>query len=405
MRDEHKKKLLCLLLCITMSMGLMTGCAGGGVSFDDNLSTKVVEGNSQFAFDVFKQLNQEDRDKNIFISPLSISAALTMTYQGAETTTKEAMAKTLGYGGIDDEVLNGSYHNLLQYFEQLDKKVELNIGNSLWIREGEEIKEDFLSTNKEIFDASVSFLDFAKEDAADKINQWISEATNKKIKKMVDSPIPSDIVMYLINAIYFKGDWAKQFEKKNTFPTQFHAGNGSTNEVMMMSRKGKIEYGQGDDFKAVRLPYGSGNVAMYCVLPKEDMTINDFIADFDEKRWNTIQDSISEEDDALLQLPRFKLEYGIKNLNESLSALGMGEAFTSAADFSGIREGVFISRVLHKAVIEVNEEGSEAAAATVVEMQKAAALEPLTFIADRPFMFVITDDETDTILFMGKLIK
>ncbi len=412
MRDIHKKKMLCVLLCITMSIGLMAGCSSEIMSFGQNsdfskdkISTEVVKGNSHFAFDLFKQLNKEDRDKNIFISPLSISAALTMTYQGAETTTKEAMAEALGYRGIDDKVLNESYRNLLRYFEQLDKKVELNIGNSLWIRKGEKIKEDFLSTNEEVFDASVTFLDFTKEDAADNINQWISEATNKKIEKMVESPISADIVMYLINAIYFKGDWAEQFDKQYTFPTQFHTGDGSTNEVMMMSRKGEIEYGQGDGFKVVRLPYGSGNVSMYCVLPEEDTEINDFIADFNEKRWNTIKDSISEEDDVILQLPRFKMEYGIKNLNESLSALGMGDAFTGAADFSGIRAGIFINRVLHKAVIEVNEEGSEAAAATVVEMNESAVFEPLTFIADHPFVFVITDDETGTILFMGKLIK
>ena len=403
------RKVLCYILCIVISAGLFTGCSGkllptGNNTFDkDKISLETVGGNSRFAFDIFKQLNMEDGSGSIFISPLSISTALTMTYQGAEATTKEAMAKALGYTGIEDEKLNESYKNLLRYLRQLDKKVELNISNSLWIREGEAIKEDFLSANKDIFDASATQLDFSKESAADEINQWISDATKKKIEKMIDSPIPSDIVMYLINAIYFKGDWTKQFVKKDTVAAPFVAGDGSTREVMMMSRYGKLEYGQGDSFKAIRLPYGSGKTAMYCILPEEAASINDFVKALDTDKWKTIRDSISEKEDVQLKLPRFKLEYGIKNLNDSLTALGMGEAFTDSADFSGIREGLSISRVLHKAVIEVNEEGSEAAAVTVVEMRETAAAEPLTFIADRPFVFVIADDVTGTILFMGKL--
>ena len=277
---------------------------------------------------------------------------------------------------------------------ELDDKVELNISNSLWVREGAEIKEDFLTANKDSFKASVTPLDFNKANAPDQINQWVSEATNKKIDKIINSPLPSDTIMYLINAIYFKGDWAEQFDSKNTAKAQFRAGNGSNNEVMMMSRTGKVEYGKGGDFQAVRLPYGKGKAAMYCILPEKDQTINDFIATLDTGRWKGIKESITERNEVNLQLPRFKLEYGIKNLNDSVTALGMGEAFTDKADFSGIGDNVCISRVLHKAVIEVNEEGSEAAAATAVEIRPTSVAEPLTFIADRPFLFVIADDQT-----------
>ncbi|HHX49904.1 MAG TPA: serpin family protein [Clostridia bacterium] len=404
------KRWLGLMVCLVGAAGILLGCSDGFLpssgsgDFDRNkISLEIIEGNSRFAWDIFKQLNEEDSDESIFISPLSISTALTMTYQGAGTTTKEAMAGTLGYTNINDDTLNESYKNLIRYLECLDPKVHLNISNSLWIREGEVIKEDFLSTNKDIFDAPATSLDFSQQNAADEINQWISKATNKKIEKMIDSPIAPDIVMYLINAIYFKGDWTSQFDQKNTFRTEFQAGDGSTREVMMMSRNGEVEYGQGDGFKAVRLPYGSGKMAMYCILPEEGEPINNFIMGLDVERWKIIRDSISERDQVLLRLPRFKLEYGIKQLNDSLIALGMEEAFSERADFSGIREGVYVSEVLHKAVIEVNEKGSEAAAATVVVVKECAAVEPLTFIADRPFIFVIADDETGTILFMGKV--
>jgi serine protease inhibitor len=143
---------------------------------------------------------------------------------------------------------------------------------------------------------------------------------------------------------------------------------------------------------------------MYCILPEEGVNINDYVQQFSTDEWNELKSSLTKIEDVILHVPRFKVEYGIKNLNESLTALGMGEAFSQSADFSGIRNGIFISRVLHKAVIEVNEEGSEAAAATVVEVKEVAAIDPVRFIADRPFIFIIADDETGTILFMGKLI-
>ncbi|AET67799.1 serine protease inhibitor [Desulfosporosinus orientis DSM 765] len=430
------KKRFSFLLCIALTLGLLAGCSvqpSQTVQSDQNsivqnndiekndtenvnqntiqnnsvestkISQDVINANNRFAFNIFKQLDKEDGKQNIFISPFSISTALTMTYQGAAASTKEAMAKTLGYIGIDEAKLNDSYKNLIPYLNRLDAKVQLNISNSLWVREGENIKQDFLQANRDFFNDSVRSLDFNQENAPDQINQWISEATNKKIDKMISSPIPSDVIMYLINAIYFKGDWAKQFDPHNTFKTQFEAGNGNTDQVMMMKRTGTVEYGQGNGFQAVRLPYGSGKMAMYCILPEKDVSINDFIATLDPDRWQAIQDSIAKRDEVHLQLPRFKLEYGIKNLTGSLTALGMGEAFTGKADFSGIGANIFISRVLHKAIIEVNEEGSEAAASTVVEMKQALMANPLTFSADRPFVFIIADDETGTILFMGKL--
>ena len=404
-----------LLLCLTLVLGMLAGCSAQPAKppnpndltpVDQNkISTEVIKANTDFAFRLLNQLDEEDKEKNIFISPFSISTALAMTYQGSGTTTKEAMAKALGYTGVEDEMVNDSYGKLIPYLNQLDDKVKLNISNSIWVKEGEEIKPDFLKVNQDIFRASVNILDFSQDKAADEINHWISEATNKKINKMIDSPIAADVMMYLINAIYFKGDWAQQFDRKNTFESKFQSGNGSTDNVMMMSRQGKVQYGQGDNYRAVRLPYGSGKAAMYGVLPAKGISINDFITTLNADRWQAIKNSIAERDEVLLQLPRFKLEYGIKNLNQSLTSLGMGEAFTDRADFSGIRKDVCISRVLHKAVIEVNEEGSEAAAATVVEMKLTSAAEPLAFVADRPFLFIIADEETGTILFMGKFYK
>lgn len=403
------KNFLVVLLIIAVAVGL-TACSSETPDGEpkqeysiENINQDLVQANTGFAFDILKKLNAEDEENNVFISPLSISTALSMTYNGSQATTREAMAKVLGYESLELEALNESYQNLIAYLNNIDSKVELNIGNSIWIREGEEIREDFLLTNRKHFDAEAEMLDFSKDGAAERINGWISEATKGKVPKMIDPPISPQVVMYLINAIYFKGQWAEQFDPKQTTEEKFTAGTGEQQDVSMMNRKGSVEYADGSNYKAVRLPYGSGKTSMYCILPNEGTGINNFINNLDREQWKQIRDTVAETDDVILKLPRFKIEYGIKSLNDSLIALGMGEAFNAGADFSGIREGLFISRVLHKAVIEVNEEGSEAAGVTVVEMQESAALEPITFIANRPFVFVIADDETGTILFMGKL--
>ncbi|NLY71647.1 MAG: serpin family protein [Clostridiales bacterium] len=397
----------CIILCLILIISTLTACDDvGEVSYKAELvNQRVLDGNSQFAIDIFKTLSKEDQGKNIFISPFSISAALTMTYNGAETTTKEVMESVLGYSGIDRDLVNESYKHLLEYLKNADSKIELDIANSIWAKEGKEIKEEFLEKNRDSFSAQIESLDFSRDEAVEIINNWISEATKGKIDEMLEPPIPPEVIMYLINAIYFKGEWSEEFDPKDTKDEPFTTYDSKEQIVSMMSRKGKIEYAQGEGYKAVRLPYGKGKVSMYCVLPDEDITIDEFIDNMTIERWYEIRDKMNEVDELELKIPKFKLEYGIKNLNDSLIALGMEEAFTDRADFSGIMDNVCISRVLHKAVIEVNEEGSEAAAATVVEIRETAAMEPISFIADRPFLFFISDDQSGTILFMGKLLE
>lgn len=401
------KKLLVLLSIISL---LITSAAcGSGMAYDvSNISEYVLDGSSKFAFDIFKALNSEDADGNIFISPFSISTALTMAYNGAEGETKEGMEKALGYTGIDRALVNESYKGLISHLEKVDKDISLNIANSIWIREGELINKEFINKNEKHFNAKVSSLDFSDPKTVDAINKWIKDETKGKIEKMLTGPIDPDIIMYLINAVYFKGEWSKQFDPKKTINSNFFAYDGNTIKVEMMSRKCDYEYIKGQDYKAIRLPYGKDKTSMHVILPDESVDINEFIDNMTPEQWNDIRGSLRKTNDVTLKLPKFKLEYGIKSLSDSLKSLGMEKAFgeDGTADFSGIREDLFISDVLHKAVIEVNEEGSEAAAATVVAMPASASLmEPITFIADRPFIFLIIDDTTGTILFMGKVLS
>lgn len=364
----------------------------------------LTQGNLLFAFDIFKEINEIDSHKNIFISPFSISTALTMTYNGAKSTTKEAMENVLCYGNICTANLNNGYKNLLTYLNNGITDVELNINNSIWYKKGKDIKQEFLTTNRDDFSAHIACLDFRDKEAANIINQWIDGATKGKIDKMIDPPIPADVIMYLINAIYFKGQWTIPFDKEYTFTGVFNREDGQEKEIQMMTRKGKAEYGEVRGTKIVRLPYGNEETAIYCILPEKGAKINDYVNKFDLDEWLELKDGLLEKDDVRLQIPKFKIEYGMVELNDTLINLGMGEAFSGSADFSGIGDGIYISQVLHEAVIDVNEEGSEAAAVTVVVLKEICAAEPVEFIADRPFLFVITDDKTGTILFMGKFM-
>lgn len=371
----------------------------------EKIDSNVVDGNQKFAFDIFKKLNEEDSQESVFISPFSISQALTMTYNGAKGTTKEGMEKALGYIEIDSIVVNESYKNLNNFLASIDDKITLNIGNSLWIREGEDVKGEFISRNEDTFNAEVISIDFSDMTAADSINNWIRKATNGKIDKMIIPPISDEILMYLINAIYFKGEWSEQFDPDLTYKGDFTRIDGTIQRVnMMMRSSGSYEYTGNEGYKAVRLPYGNGKTSMYIILPAEGKDINEFINEMTTSKWSGIKKTVSDTKDIVFGLPRFRLDYGSKELNESLIALGMEEAFDSNADFSGIREDIYIGSVMHKAFIEVNEEGTEAAAVTVVTTDTAMA-EPLTFVLNRPFMFIINDEVMDTILFMGKVVS
>lgn len=370
----------------------------------------VISGNSKFAFEFLKNLNKEDKEKNLFISPYSISAALTMLYNGSNENTADEIAKALNYDEITEINLNSCHKYLKNHLETMDKAISLKIANSIWIRDGFNVKREFINMNFEVFDAYAYNLDFSKEDSADTINNWINKSTNGLISKMIEPPIPADIVMYLINAIYFQGDWKYQFNEERTYEDIFHNYDKTESTVDMMVIKEEFKYSNKDDYTAVRLPYGDDKVSMYCILPNEDEDINEFITSLTSNKWNAIKASMNLEKNVTVKLPKFKIEYGIRKLNDELKMLGMKEAFSDNANFSKITDNndIKVSKVLHKAVIEVDEKGTEAAAITVVEMkQEAMIIEselPKDFIADRPFVFLIADDVDGTILFLGKLL-
>ncbi len=370
---------------------------------------QVVESDNKFGLKLFKEIVKQDTG-NVFISPLSVSMALGMTYNGAEGTTEEAMRNTLELSGLTEHEINESYRSLIDMLTQLDPRVIFEIANSIWCREGLPVKEEFVNINRTYFDAEVAALDFNKPDASKTINGWVNEKTHGKITEIVPGQIDPLTVMFLINAIYFKGTWTYEFDEEDTREDWFTLTDGSKVPCQMMTQESEFSYFENDLFQAVDLPYGNEKFSMTIFLPKPDVDIDSLSSGFTPENWDNWLSNFAK-DTGNLYLPRFTLEYKVK-LNDVLKALGMGIAFDPfGADFSGIAEvnplaNLYISKVLHKTFIEVDEEGTEAAAVTSVEIG-ITALPPAGFVMriDRPFVFAIRESHSQTILFMGKIVE
>ena len=381
---------------------------------DSTVTTnRVVRANTQFGFNLFSKLRQRDGAKNIFISPASISLALAMTYNGAEGSTQEAMSTTLGLANMSMQEVNASCESLMSVMSHPDSSVQLLIANSLWAAKGIPFKEDFLERTKAYYQAEVENLDFADPSSPEKINEWVSTHTQGKIKSIVES-IPGDAILYLLNAIYFKGNWSKKFDEKMTHEKDFHLPGGGEKKVQMMSQSGHYQYLHGNNFQAVSLPYGNGRISLYIILPDSGIGISEFYRKgFGPHKWNIWMSDLRTMEGSI-RLPRFKIENDLI-LNDALDSLGMGEAFSkSRANFSGMvrlgkTEIVYISEVRHKTFVEVNEKGSEAAAVTEVRMGMEASaihfLEPhFNMVVDRPFFCAIRDNTTGLLLFIGSIV-
>lgn len=366
----------------------------------------LTTANNTFGLKLFKEIVLDEQDKNVFISPLSVSMALGMTYNGAAGTTEEAMRNTLEYGDLTNEEINESYRDLTDMLVNLDPSVQFQIANSIWYRRGFQVEQEFMDINQTYFDAEVSGLNFSLPSALITINNWVNQKTNGKITEIIDE-IKPEIVMFLINAIYFKGDWTIQFDTAKTQDGDFYLLDGSKKTVRMMTQKNDFAYYSHEDFQAIDLPYGGQAFSMTIFLPDADVNIDDFIAQINDENLSDWIGCLNEIE-LYLSMPKFKLEYDL-TLNDVLKALGMEIAFDqSQADFSKISQSLFgerlyIDEVKHKTFVDVNEEGTEAAAVTSVGIGFTAA--PPSMTVDRPFVFVIREKFSNTILFMGKIVE
>ncbi|MEX0905746.1 MAG: serpin family protein [Balneolaceae bacterium] len=372
------------------------------------VENQLIEADQSFSYDIFRRTVAYDIDEeNIFISPLSISMALAMTLNGAEGQTYDDMREALYLAGMDLDEINEAFQSLVELLVTADPDVQLKIANSIWYRDGLPVEDDFRERMAEFFEARIDGLDFSDPASVDIINNWVDENTEGLIEEIIDE-IPDHMVMYLVNAIYFKGDWLNQFDADDTRKADFHLENGETVEVDMMHQENKYAVHFSPEVQMMEIPYGDSLFSMSVLMPADpDTPIDQFVdekltaANLEEWRSNLTVDSRN----ATLELPKFELEYEIE-YSDILKAMGMEIAFDEwEADFTGIADtspqNLYIDEVKHKTFIRVDEEGTEAAAVTSAGVGVTSL--PPQMIVNRPFVFIIHERESGANLFMGKV--
>lgn len=371
----------------------------------DNIKVcELAHDNNDFGFSLFSILHGDDKDDNLFISPLSVSTALAMTMNGAEGDTKYEMQNALKYNGWPKDSLNSAFSDLITILPRLDKNIKMNTANSIWYRSGFNVLQSFLDVNNKFFNAEIKDKDFSNPSTIKEINTWVEDKTAGKIKDIVKSIDPATVMM-LINAIYFKAQWKYEFDKKNTSIEKFRLENGSTVDVdMMHASEMQINYFSNNKLSMVDLPYGDSVYSMTIILPNFDFKVDDIIKDLNITNWEYMRDRMTPQKTDIA-IPKFKLEYR-EYLKEFLKKMGMKKAFDPGnADFSGIngRKDLYIDEVIHQSFVEVDEAGTEAAAATVVVINVTSTGN--SFIANKPFIFLIRDNKTNSIQFIGKVMN
>lgn len=373
---------------------------------DQSVDQKLVAANTKFGFKLFSEILKHDSSKNVFVSPISVAIALSMVYNGASGQTQQAMAQTLEFPGMSLESINQANAALKETLENSDPQVQMAIANSLWAKFDTSFQPEFLQRNQQFYQAKVTDLDFSDPTAPSVINNWVAQSTQGKINKIIDKIRPDDM-LFLLNAIYFKGKWTTPFDKSQTTTQPFYLSNGHQKQLSMMAQSGRYRYYENEKFQAVSLPYGKGRLSLYIFLPKPEFSLAAFSQDLSAEN-NSQWMSQFQLRNGSIRLPRFKIEYNIE-LTNTLKALGMEAALNSQANFSQMSSiPLRLNQIKHKTFVEVNEEGTEASAVTSVGVVATAAhlpKLPFQMTVDHPFFCQIRDNQTGTILFMGTIIE
>ena len=379
----------------------------GAASAMQAAGTQPSSVTTSFPLKIFKEVAKGRGSENVLISPYSISTALTMTYLGAAGGTKTAMGDVLNLTGTEADI--GTHcKEVRDSLQNPGANTQLAIANALFADKEIKFKDQFLNANKQYFNAGVTALDFKAPSSPGAINNFVSESTHGKITRIVDK-IPDDAILYLVNAIYFKGNWENKFDKNATQPRAFHLAGGQSKDMPMMNmHRSDFRYFETSDFQAINLGYADKRLSMYVFLPKESTTLDAFEAQLNDTTWSKWKGQFRFKE-GNLSMPKFLISDDMK-LKAPLSAMGMQVAFSRKnADFTDMnsKEHPCISEVLHKTYMEVNEEGTEAAAVTSVGMMKTATMhmpeQPFNMIVDRPYFIALRDSKTDTLLFVGHI--
>ena len=394
---------------LLFSLGINMCRATFAESIKPSDASAIEQGDNQFAMDLYAQLDREQPGKNLFFSPTSISLALTMTAAGARGPTQSEMAKVL-HLDADLAQAHAHYHRLLKQWNAVGEKraYQLRVANRLWGQQGYPIRPEFLTLTRQQYGAEMVLLNFAQaEPARQEINLWVANQTNDKIKNLIPSgAIDALTRLVLTNAVYFKGNWVKQFDVKNTQNQDFTVSAERKVKTPLMQQKAAFGYAEEETFQMLEMPYAGQELSMVVLLPKEMNGLPELEKAITVEKLASLLSKLQNRK-VIAFIPKFKMETSF-GLKPTLEKLGMKRAFSGEADFSGIsgQKDLCISAVIHKAYVDVNEEGTEAAAATAVVMRFMAVRRPdptPIFRADHPFLFLIRDTKAGNILFMGRL--
>jgi serine protease inhibitor len=403
---------------VALLLPLLAGCAGvePGVTPITELpraltqaESRLVQADNAFTFALLQgTLAREPAGANVFVSPLSVAMALGMTYNGADGATATAFEHTLRLSGLTRDEINASYRGLIDMLRALDPTTTFRIANSIWYRRDYVFAPAFLQTNRTYFDAEVRGLDFASSGASGTINAWVNDATAGRISTIVDPPIPDDMIMYLVNAIYFKGTWTHRFDPARTSAQPFFLEGGGTVQAPLMTHGAEVPVRGTEDALAsvVDLPYGGGAFSMTIVLPAPGQTVHTVAAQLDQARWDSWIAAL-DSGKVAVYLPKFTLRYELAAADPVLRALGLTPAWCDewpATDFSRMdpSNNACISEVKHKTFVLVDEAGTAAAAVTSVGVGVTSA--PPMVRVDRPFLFAIRERLSGAILFIGRVM-
>lgn len=397
------------LILISIALVVLSGCSKENTTTPKdpkpvNLTEKnrqVITLSNAFGINLFRETAQGS-EGNLMLSPLSATAALSMLINGCEAETYNQIRDMIGYQDLSIEEINETYQSLSKQLLSLDPEINLALANAVWYRQGFEVKSPFLESLQNAYDARTAALDFASPSALTTINGWASDNTNGKIDKVLDE-IDPDAVIFLMNALYFKGSWTYKFDKSKTGPVSFRPENGAALDVEMMKGNFPFKTFSNNNCTAVEMNYGQQNFAMDIIIPNG--TLNEFMTGFTEVSWQSVTaglDAISSPEKLEITIPKFKFEYE-KYLNDELKALGMTDAFDPMlANLSGISDAdIYVSFVKQNTFVDMNEEGTEAAAVTTVGIYETSM--PMPVVVDKPFIFAIRERQSNTLLFIGKV--
>ena len=373
---------------------------------DSEKVSQISEENNAFGLKLFQKLNhQKKNNRNVVVSPLSTAMVLGMAYNGTENETKEKLSGTLGWDQLDKKEINHFNNHLINHLHDQSENIQMNIANAIWYSRDIDIKPAFLKKNKKNFNAFASSINAEKQPTSEMINRWAKQNTDNNITDVVER-IPSRQMLYLLNVTYFKGNWKNDFNKSKTTESTFFLENGASKPITMMWQKTDLKYYDNDQFQLVELPYENKNYCMYILLPDSKVKLDDIIDSLDYDAWHNYKNKLTMKRNINFGMPRFHCEHSVR-MKDLLAGMGMEQLFhRNKADLTGITEQqVAISEMMHKAAIDVDEEGTEASAANSVAVSFTTLVEddPFNLIVNRPFVFAIEEKRSNTLLFIGKM--